>query len=267
MEQGGYIHGYSERERSRLADQASALEAILHGGTAYPPESRVLEAGCGVGAQTVPLARRSPGAAIVSVDVDRGSLAEARERTAREGMQPVTFLQGDICRLPFPDASFDHVFVCFVLEHLADPERALRELRRVLAPGGSITAIEGDHGSALYFPPGNAARNNIGCLISLQAQAGGDACIGRRLYPLLVRAGFSGVSVSPRPVYADHSRPELVAGFTRATFIAMVAAVKDRALAAGRPPAAWEQGMAELERTAGPEGTFLYTFFRAVGRK
>ncbi|WP_207419866.1 class I SAM-dependent methyltransferase [Roseomonas haemaphysalidis] len=54
--------------------------------------------------------------------------------------------------MPFGDASFDHVFVCFVLEHLADPAAALGELQRVLRPGGSLTVIEGDHGSTLTPP-------------------------------------------------------------------------------------------------------------------
>ncbi len=55
-----YVHGYSDRESARLLDQARTLTELLHGDTRYPPGSSVLEAGCGVGAQTVPLARNSP---------------------------------------------------------------------------------------------------------------------------------------------------------------------------------------------------------------
>ena len=58
----GYVHGYSDREAARLADQAGSLAELLHAGTRYAPGSAVLEAGCGVGAQTVILARNSPGA-------------------------------------------------------------------------------------------------------------------------------------------------------------------------------------------------------------
>ncbi|GAA3289628.1 hypothetical protein GCM10020295_01960 [Streptomyces cinereospinus] len=57
----GYVHGYSEREAARLGDQAETLAALVHRGTAYPAGSRVLEIGCGVGAQTVHLAQASPG--------------------------------------------------------------------------------------------------------------------------------------------------------------------------------------------------------------
>jgi hypothetical protein len=89
-----------------------------------------------------------------------------------------------------------------------------------------MTVIEGDHGSAFFHPDGAAARRAIQCLVELQALAGGDALIGRKLFPLLSSAGLSAISVSPRMVYVDASRPEWVDGFTRNTFTAMVEGVK-----------------------------------------
>src|SRR5512138_1887177 len=145
-----YVHGYHPRESDRLQDQASTLVDLLHADTAYPPGSRVLEAGCGVGAQTVTLARRSPGAHFTAVDIAAESLAEAQRKVEAAGLGNVTFRQADLFRLPFPAESFDHLFLCFVLEHLADPAGALLTLKGQLKPGGTITAIEGDHGSA-YF--------------------------------------------------------------------------------------------------------------------
>lgn len=260
-----YVHGYSVRERTRLADQAGTLTELLHADTVYPAGSRVLEAGCGVGAQTVILAANSPEAELTSIDVSGESLAEARRRTA--GFANVTFRRADIFDLPFPAEHFDHVFVCFVLEHLAEPERALRALMRVLKPGGSITAIEGDHGSAYFHPDSEHARRAIQCLIDLQRQAGGDSLIGRRLYPLLVQAGYGDVSVSPRMVYADASRPALVDGFTRRTFTAMVEGVGEQALEHGLiDETTWAAGIRDLYRTAEDDGTFCYTFFKGVGR-
>jgi cyclopropane fatty-acyl-phospholipid synthase-like methyltransferase len=64
-----YVHGYSIRENSRLHDQANTLTELLHHDTMYPPGSKVLEAGCGVGAQTVILARNNPEASITSIDI------------------------------------------------------------------------------------------------------------------------------------------------------------------------------------------------------
>ncbi|MFE4397342.1 MULTISPECIES: methyltransferase domain-containing protein [Streptomycetaceae] len=261
-----YVHGYSETEARRLGDQADTLAELLHAGTAYPAGSRVLEAGCGVGAQTVHLLAASPGVRLTAADLSADSLAQARSRVAAQApAADVTWHHGDLHRLPFPDGSFDHVFLCFVLEHLTDPAAGLAALLRVLRPGGTITVIEGDHGSALFHPETPAARRTVDHLVRLQARAGGDGLLGRRLHPLLTEAGFARVTVRPRTVYADDARPALVEGFTRRTFVAMVEAVRAEALEAGlSTPEAFDRGIAELRRAAEPGGTFHYTFFKAV---
>lgn len=262
----GYVHGYHARESERLQDQARSLVELLHADTAYPAGSKVLEAGCGTGAQTVTLARNSPGARFTSIDVSADSLAEAKARIEAAGLENVQFRQADLFDLPFASGAFDHVFVCFVLEHLARPEAALEKLKTVLRPGGSLTVIEGDHGSAYFHPDSEAAREAIGCLVELQRRAGGDAMIGRRLYPLLIAAGLEGVRVSPRMVYADASRPQLVEGFTRRTFTAMVEGVRAPAIAAGITDAAsFDAGVRDLYRSAEADGVFCYTFFKGIG--
>ncbi len=173
--------------------------------------------------------------------------------------------RADLFDLPFADAAFDHLFVCFVLEHLPDPVRALAGLRRVLRPGGTITVIEGDHGSAFFHPDSAHARAAIDCLVRLQAAAGGNALLGRQLQPLLTSAGYHDVVVRPRTVYADQTRPAMVGGFTLNTFTAMVDLVRAEALAAGLATAAdWEQGIADLRRTADGGGTFHYAFFKGT---
>ncbi len=261
-----YIHGYSEREQIRLFGQASTLTELLHCDTRYPAGSLVLEAGCGVGAQTVILAHNSPQARFSSIDVSAESLAHAESRVRRAGIANVVFREADIFDLPFPCQSFDHVFACFVLEHLADPGRALSRLGSCLKPGGTLTVIEGDHGSACFHPDGGNARRAIACLVELQSRAGGDALIGRRLYPLLCKGGFAKILVSPRMVHADASRPDLVRGFTRDTFIAMVEGVRAPALALGLMESSdWDKGIEELRRTTADDGVFCYTFFKAVG--
>jgi SAM-dependent methyltransferase len=262
-----YVHGYTPAETRRLTDQASTLADLLHGGTAYPAGARVLEAGCGVGAQTVQLVTRSPGIELVAVDLSEDSLAQAKARVGAVAPHArVDWRHTDLHDLP--DGDFDHVFVCFVLEHVRDPHATLTNLRDRLKPGGTITVIEGDHGSAFFHPHSPAAQANINCLVDLQADTGGDSLIGRRLQPLLTDAGFADVHAVPRTVYADQTLPHLVDGFTRRTFIAMVDSVRDRALAAGlRTAAEWAAGRRDLERSAEPGGTFHYTFFKATGRR
>lgn len=261
-----YVHGYDSLETARLRDQADALVDLLHADTAYPVGSTVLEVGCGVGAQTVTLARRSPGALITAMDISPSSLAEAERRVAAAGLRAVTFVEADLFSPPFRAASFDHLFVCFVLEHLPDPASALRTLLRLVRPGGSVTVIEGDHGSVVFHPDDADARSAIASQVALQRDGGGDALIGRRLYPLLSDAGLAGVSVMPRMVYVDGSRPDLAEAFTRRTFTAMIAGVRERVMASARmEPARFDAGVRALERAAAPDGIFCYTFFKAVG--
>ncbi|MDD5706298.1 MAG: class I SAM-dependent methyltransferase [Kiritimatiellae bacterium] len=262
-----YVHGYDPRESVRLQDQAATLLELLHADTAYPAGSRVLEAGCGVGAQTVTLAANSPGASIVSVDISEDSVVQAERKVRAAGLSNVRFQQGDIFHLPFPPQSFDHVFVCFVLEHLKEPLAALQTLKTHLRPGGTITVIEGDHGSAFFHPDSAAAHAAIHCQVELQSRAGGNALIGRSLYPLMVAAGYGDVRVSPWMVYVDAGKPGLVDGFTKKTFTAMIAGVRQAAIE-GRliDSTMFDKGIEDLYRTTEPDGTFCYTFFKAVGK-
>jgi SAM-dependent methyltransferase len=262
---GPYVHGYQPRERERLRDQAGTLTDLLHAGTAFLPGELVLEAGCAVGAQTVTLAARSPRARFASIDIAGQSVAVARDSVAGHGLRNVGFAVADIFALPLRAASFDHVFVCFVLEHLSHPLDALAALRRALRPGGTITVIEGDHGSAYFHPDSQAARAAIGCQIALQRAAGGDPLVGRRLYPLLAAAGFAAVQVSPLQVYVDGSTPARADGFTRKTFTAMIEGTRQSALAAGlSTPDDFDAGVRDLYRAAEPDGVFCYTFFKAL---
>lgn len=262
-----YVHGYDPLESVRLQDQAMTLVDLLHSDTEYNAESRVLEIGCGVGAQTVTLGRKSPDASIIALDISETSIAEAEQKILAEELTNVRFLQADIFHLPFCPQSFDHVFVCFVLEHLKDPLSALQKLKDVLRPGGTITVIEGDHGSACFYPDSASARTAIFCQVELQSRAGGNALLGRSLFPLLTGAGYNRVRVSPRMVYADSSRPEMVDGFTKKTFTAMIKAVRESAIREGIvAPAVFDKGISDLYRTTEEDGTFCYTFFKAFGK-
>ena len=199
------------------------------------------------------------------MDISADSLAAARSRVEKAGHTNVVFEQGDLYNLAFPSESFDHAFVCFVLEHLADPERALAGIGNVIAPGGTLTVIEGDHGSWYCHPETSAARHTVECLIEVQARLHGDALIGRRLFPLLENAGFSSIHVEPKMVYVDGSRPDLAEGFSRNTFIAMVSAVEEQAVEMGITDRdTWQQGIRDLQRAAQPDGTLCYTFFKAT---
>ena len=241
---------------------------LLHSDTFYPHGSQVLEAGCGVGAQTVTLVKNSPGAHFISVDISESSIIEAKEKVCNAGYTNVTFKRADIFDLPFDPESFDHIFLCFVLEHLSNPVEVLQGLKPFLKIGGTITVIEGDHGSTYFHPENSASHKAIQCQVDLQRIAGGNANIGRELYPLLDKAGFHSIKVSPRMVYVDSSKPQLVEGFIKNTFTAMIQGVRKSSIDADLiAPDTFEEGIRGLYRTTEADGVFCYTFFKAVAQK
>lgn len=264
-----YVHGYSERETERLFDQANSVRELLHHDTKYPTGCKVLEAGCGVGAQTVTLARNSPHAKFVSVDIWLESIRKARELSESNGLSNVQFQLADIFSLPCEEENFDHVFVCHLLEHLQNPVRALLALRKVLKKDGSITVIEGDHGSCYFHPESDEALRAWNCLIRVQALLGGNSLIGRQLFPVILQAGFRDICVSPRMVYIDQSKPKLMDNFVVKTIIPMVEGVKSHTLELGfMDKSSWNKGIGDLYNVAESEhGTFCYTFFKAIGVK
>jgi protein-L-isoaspartate O-methyltransferase len=263
-----YVHGYSKEESDRLVDQANTLADLLHKDMEYPAGSKVLEAGCGVGAQTLMLANNNPDAQITSIDISEESINQAKALLEKEKISNVKFQVADLFNLPFQDETFDHIFVCFVLEHLKDPIAALESLRRVIKKTGSITVIEGDHGSCYFYPETKKAIKTWECLIECQKRLNCNPMIGREIYPLLKNSGFNNIQVSPKIVYVDSSKPNLVEGFNKKTIIAMVEGVKDQAISLDMiDNESWEKGIKDLYRTTKTDGVFFYNFFKGIGIK
>jgi len=263
-----YIHGYSNEESKRLYDQANSIADFLHWDSKWEAGATILEAGCGVGAQTKIIAKQNPDCQFVCVDFAQKSLEKAAKLAKEEGLPNTQFLNEDLTKLSFKTASFDHIFLCFVLEHVPSPSQILRELKRVLKPNGTITVIEGDHGSVYFHPESKMARKVINAQVVLQAQKGGNANIGRTVYPLLQQAEFVEIQVSPRQIYVDDAKPALVEGFTLNTFTAMIKGIRNAAIAEKlMTPTEFQQGIQDLEQTANGGGTFCYTFFKGKAMK
>jgi SAM-dependent methyltransferase len=268
MENKQYVHGYSDREAIRLNDQAATLDSIIHNDTLFAIGSYVLEAGCGVGAQTKIIATKNPNCSFLSVDISNVSITEAKLMAAQMDIKNVQFEQADLYHLTYDDETFDSIIICFVLEHLKNPIKVLSELKRVLKKGGTIVAIEGDHGSTFFYPHSSEAHQAIDCQVKLQANNGGNSNIGRELFPLFQSAGLENTFVSPKMVYVDASRHNLVDGFIKNTFTAMIEGVGDQAISEGIiDKQTFEKGIKDLYRTAEPDGVFTYTFFKGFGTK
>jgi ubiquinone/menaquinone biosynthesis C-methylase UbiE len=195
-----YVHGYQSREQERLVQQAEHWRhRLICDGTELAPGTRLLEVGCGVGAVLAVLGQEFPGVRLFGVDIEPTQLEFARGHLERSGVR-ATLREGDALALPFADESFDHVWMMWLLEHIADPPAALREGRRVLVSGGKITAIEVDYGTCRADPSTPAMDALFRTMVRGMAAAGwSDA--GTRLPGWLREAGFDEVDPGKRIVW------------------------------------------------------------------
>jgi ubiquinone/menaquinone biosynthesis C-methylase UbiE len=195
-----YVHGYGTPEQERLVEQAEHWRhRLIRDGTELLEGTRLLEVGCGVGAVLAVLGQEYPGIELFGVDIEQKQLDFARGHLERSGVQ-ATLRVADALALPFEDESFDHVWMMWFLEHLADPVAALREARRVLVPGGRITAIEVDY-STFRADPSTPALEALGGAMVRGMAAAGRSDAGTRLPGWLAEAGFREIDEGERPFW------------------------------------------------------------------
>ena len=192
-----YVHGYATEEQVRLLSQAEhwRQELILTGST-LAPGTRLLEVGCGVGAVLGILGGAFPSVAFAGVDIEERQIAFARAHLATLGLE-ADLQRADAFDLPYADASFDHVWMMWFLEHVGAPVAALREARRVLVPGGALTAIEANYNSVWASPTSEALQALFAALARAMDSAGrSDA--GIHLADWLAAAEFTSIDPGPR---------------------------------------------------------------------
>jgi SAM-dependent methyltransferase len=196
----GYVHGYGTPEQQRLVEQAEHWRhRLICDGTRLEAGTRLLEIGCGVGAVLAVLGQEYPDVRLSGVDIEPKQLEFARDHLKRAGVE-ATLSEGDALALPYGDESFDHVWMMWFLEHIADPPEPLREARRVLVAGGAITAIEVDYGTC-HARPSTAATEALFDAMVRGMAASGWSDAGTRLPGWLREAGFSDVDEGERPVW------------------------------------------------------------------
>ncbi|MGN6564257.1 MAG: methyltransferase domain-containing protein, partial [Thermomicrobiales bacterium] len=190
-----YTHGYSEERRHIHGQRVAEVEAAFllpH----LQPGMRLLDFGCGPGSITVGLARAVAPARVVGIDIATQQVTVAHALAADMDARNLRFAVSSVYDLPFPDASFDAAFSRSVLEHLADPLAALREVRRVLKPGGVIGVRDGDWGGLVLAPPNTLVEEGLALYARLWALNGGNPKRGHEHRALLRAAGFSRIVAS-----------------------------------------------------------------------
>jgi ubiquinone/menaquinone biosynthesis C-methylase UbiE len=203
-----YIHGYSREEQRRLIQQAEVLAPNVFAGLDLTGPGRLLEIGCGVGAELATIAARWPRPDLIGLDRSAEHLAAAKDYLlplARAGR--AWLLRGDAYALPFRDGSLDTVITVWMLEHVAGPDRVLAEALRTLAPGGRLVCTEVDNGSFAFDPAVPAIRDWWDAFNRFQLMGGGDPFVGRRLAHLATESGYADIDTKTLPIIASDREP------------------------------------------------------------
>src|ERR1700749_3987577 len=190
-----YLHGHHDSvlrsHRWRTAENSAGY--LL---PRLAPDARVLDVGCGPGTITVDLAALVPGGYVTGIDAAEDVLAQARQEAERRGQRNVAFDTGDVYRLDFADASFDVVHAHQVLQHLTDPVAALREMRRVCAPGGVVAVRDSDYATFTWWPEDPRLTRWLELYHQVARSNDAEPDAGRRLLAWAHEAGFSDVDAT-----------------------------------------------------------------------
>ncbi|MCU1281128.1 MAG: SAM-dependent methyltransferase [bacterium] len=264
----GYIHGYTDEEAQRLIDQAEFLAPWVFDGVALDGARTLLEVGMGVGAETRLLRARWPGLRVLGCDISDGQLAHARRVLADDvAAGAVELMRASATAVPLPAASADAGFVCWLLEHVDEPAAVMREVARVVKPGGRVFVTEVYNHSLTVEPTQPAIERYWGAVNATQRLGGGHPNIGARLGELAAAAGLEILSHRFVPAIGDARDPARRTALMRYFRTLMKSAEPQlraaRTLDEGELASVWKAWDAA---EAAPDGLFCYTICKLEAR-
>lgn len=261
-----YLHGFSSEEQTRLRKQAAFGEQFVYRDIDYSDAKKILEVGCGVGAQTEILLRRFPELEIQGIDLNDRQLKAASEFLSSQkhlsGRYKIDKM--DASKMDFSGNTFDGAFLCWVLEHVPSPQQVLSEVRRVLRPGSVVYITEVMNATFFLDPYSPNLWKYWMAFNDYQYDQAGDPFIGAKLGNLLQSVGFNNVETKVKTWHLDNRRPdkrkEIIAFWKE-----LLMSGKDQLLQAGFVQSdvveAAAKEMDSVQRD--PNGVFYYSFMQA----
>lgn len=194
-----YTHGYQSAVRNQQTrtaeDQAAFFVRHLHTGMT------ILDCGCGPGTITVGLADVVDPGLVVGIDLGEEVIDLANDLIGdRKNLE---FQVASVYEIPFPDEHFDGVLIHKVLEHVAEPETVMKEVMRVLKPGGVAGTRSTDQGALYIFPWCEAINDVFDNLQDRWQKNGGNPFFGRAQQSVMRKAGLERLETTHRVEFAN----------------------------------------------------------------
>jgi ubiquinone/menaquinone biosynthesis C-methylase UbiE len=262
-----YTHGHApatvRQHAQRTADEAAAF--LLPD---LRPGLSVLDVGCGPGSITRGLAERVAPGQVVGVDLSRETLEAASRDAAARGLHNLRFQEGSVYELPFSDASFDVAYAHQVIQHLREREAALREMLRVLRPGGLLAIREVDWDTVAYWPRDPWIDRFVEVHLKTWYRNGGEPAMGRRLRALFNDAGVTDLRVTASVWCYTTPADTIEWGESYANRL-LTSPMGERAIEYGYATRAEVEAMAAAFRAwaVHPDALWTFTHVAALGRK
>ncbi|MCI5064167.1 class I SAM-dependent methyltransferase [bacterium] len=204
-----YLHGFSEVEQDRLYRQAQFAEQSIYHDVDFSRAGRILEVGCGVGAQTEILLRRFPKLVVQGIDRSEHQLAAAEKRLSQQPhfSDRYALEKMDAARTTFSEGEFDGAFLCWILEHVDSPSQVLAEVRRVLRPGARIVVTEVMNSTFFLDPYSPNTWQYWMAYNNYQLEKSGDPFVGVKLGNLLLQQGYREIHTAVKTWHLDNRNP------------------------------------------------------------
>ncbi|MDR1824467.1 MAG: methyltransferase domain-containing protein [Bifidobacteriaceae bacterium] len=252
-----YTHGHDATVLAAHAGRTAANSAAYLLGS-LGPGLDLIDVGCGAGTITRDFARLVAPGRVVGVDAEASVIATAR--AGGPAVPGLEFKVGDIYALGYPNAAFDVAHAHQVLQHLTDPVAALREMARVVRPGGVVAARDGDFGGAYWYPDSEAWAEWQRVYLEVARAGGNELAAGRRYLAWAHAAGFSDsqitLSGSAWTYPGFGSAAEIAASWAaRLTGEHFVALAEQRGVASAKSLAAVAAGLVEWAQD--PDACFV----------